>query len=171
MRPQPEGIVRQGLLVVVLLALGAVAAPAGAAITSYAIVRDDATLQLQGRTIRLFGIYLPDAGRTCRFRVSPVRCSSRAALALDDKIRGFVRCEPVAEYPDRSLAAVCFSRGVSILAPEVDLGAWLIEQGLAVATPAAPFEYHVLQEIAQSRRAGLWGFFADDIRPRSRLHR
>ncbi len=160
---------RLALGIIVLLALGAAPAPAAAAITSYAIVRDDGTLQLQGRTIRLFGVYLPDAGRTCRFRVSPVRCGSRAALALDDKIRGFVRCEPVARDADRTLAAICFIRGDSLLAPEVDLGAWLIEQGWAVATPEAPFEYHVLQEFAQSRRAGLWGFQADDIRRGRRL--
>lgn len=163
---------RRVLLFLALLALGGFqATPAVGAITSYAIVKSDGTLQVQGRTIRLYGIYLPPSGQTCRTRVTPVRCGSRAALALDDKIRGFVRCETVAQYRDRSLSAVCFSRGPSMLEPDVDLGAWLIEQGLAVATPDAPFEYHVLQDFAEARRAGLWGFQADDIRRGSRFRR
>lgn len=164
-------MMRNLLLLIALVTLGAAPAPAAAAITNWAIVRDDATLRIQGRTIRLFGIYVPPSGRTCRTEISPVRCGSRAALALDAKIRGFVRCEIVARAPDRSADAFCFIRGDSVLAPEIDLGAWLIEQGLAVASPDAPFEYHVLQDIAQVQRAGIWGFFADDIRRRPHRRR
>lgn len=135
-------------------------------IESYAIVGDDATLRVQGRRIRLFGIYLPDTGRQCRTVIRPPRCAPRAALALEFKIQGFVRCIVQERYRDGSLGAVCFARGDSMLDPAVDLGGWLIEQGLAVALPYAPFSYAVRERIARAQGRGVWGFFADEVRPR-----
>lgn len=134
-------------------------------IESYAIVREDGTLRMQGKTIRLFGVYLPATGQQCRTVIRPIRCGSRAALALELKIQGFVRCIPQQRLEDGSLSAVCFVRGRSVLDSPTDLGAWLIEQGLAVALPNAPFEYTVLEKIARARGEGIWGFFADEIRP------
>lgn len=126
-------------------------------ITSYAMVRDDATLKVGGRhVIRLFGIHIPPTGRTCRTNLRPVACASRAALALDFKIQGFVRCTPLYRNPDRSLTAQCRNR-------DVDLGAYLIERGWAVAGPDAPFDYVVLERIARERNMGVWGFQADRI--------
>ncbi len=75
-----------------------------------------------------------------------------------------MRCEVVGANPDGSVEAVCVVDGDSILAPDVDLGAWMIERGWAVATPEAPFEYAVLEKIARSRGVGLWGFQADTVR-------
>jgi hypothetical protein len=64
----------------------------GREIESYAIVRDDGSLRLQGRNLRLFGIFIPDSGRVCG-RTLPA-CGSRAAIALDALLegRGFARC-------------------------------------------------------------------------------
>ena len=39
----------------------------------------------------------------------------------------------------------------------MDLGAYLIERGWAVASPEGPFEYQVLEKIARERRMGVWG--------------
>jgi endonuclease YncB( thermonuclease family) len=132
-------------------------------IVSYAIVQDDGSMRVQGKTIRLFGVYMPSTARGCRTDFSPPLCGNRAVRALKAQIRGFVRCHPQAELSDGSLSAVCYVDGDSIVDPPVDLGAWLIEQGLAVAGPGAPFEYQTLERIAQVNRRGVWGFQVDQI--------
>jgi hypothetical protein len=129
------------------------AAPAlgqGRVIESYAVVREDASLLVRGKVIRLAGIYIPDDGRTCRSYVIPRVCGNRAAVALDFKIQRFVRCLPVAVNGDGSLSAFCETNH-SRFSAGVDLGAYLIGQGWALASADAPFEYHGLERIATSR--------------------
>ena len=160
---------RAALLALLLLAvaLGFAAKPAPArtpSIHSYAIVQNDGTLRVQGKTIRLFGLYIPSSARGCVTILRPVRCGSRAVRALELKIQGFVECLPQRRHRDGSISAVCYVKDSSILDPPVDLGAWLIEQGFAVAGPGAPFEYGVLEDIARVNRRGLWGFQVDRIR-------
>jgi endonuclease YncB( thermonuclease family) len=150
-----------GVLIAVTLPLGVVAD--ASEIVSYAIVQDDGSLRVQGKTIWLFGVYMPPTARGCRTDFSPPLCGNRSVRALKTTIRGFVRCDVQAELPDGSLSAICQIDGDSIVDPPIDLGAWLIEQGLAVAGPGAPFEYQTLERIAQVNRRGLWGFPVDQI--------
>jgi endonuclease YncB( thermonuclease family) len=118
----------------VLAALTSLPVATGASeLVSYARVQPDATLLVGSRTVRLYGIYIPPTGRTCRSNLRPVKCGSRAVLALDFKIRGFVRCERLHKH------------------------AYLIERGWAVAMPGGPFEYQVLERIARNRGMGVWG--------------
>lgn len=125
---------------------------ADADITSYAFVQDDGTLQVQGKTIHLYGIHIPRTERTCRKQFRPVRCASRAALALDFKIGpNFVHCEKIATNPDQSLIARC-------RVSDEDLSAYLLSHGWAVALPDAPIQYLTLEKIARSRKLGVWGF-------------
>jgi endonuclease YncB( thermonuclease family) len=152
------------VLLMLIVALPGVAR--ASEITSYAIVRDDGSLRIRGRIFRLFGTYIPDSSRVCRGNFRPVLCGTRASTALETKIQGFVSCDPQVQLRDGSIAAFCYVRGRSTLDPPVDLGAFLIEQGLAVATPNAPFEYGVLEKIARSNGRGVWGFQVDDIRRR-----
>jgi endonuclease YncB( thermonuclease family) len=149
-----------------LLAVMLVAAPAAAAtnLKSYAIVQDDGTLRVRGETVRLHGIHIPSTERVCQTRIRPVRCGTRVARALRQRIQGFVDCAPQGRHGDGSLAAICHIRQGSILDPPLDLGAWLISQGLAVAAPAAPFEYGVLERIARAQGRGVWGFQVDVVR-------
>ena len=147
-----------------LLALLLLSAPAAAdEIRSYAIVQDDGSLRVQGKTIRLHGVYLPDTGYGCRSDFRPPLCGDRAARALKTLIRGFVRCFPQARFADRSISAVCYTDASSITQPPIDLGARLIEEGLALAGPNAPFEYRALERIAESNGRGLWSFQVDRI--------
>lgn len=147
-------------LLLVLVALVALAAPNGQAaaeIRSYAAVQDDGSLIVRGQHIRLFGVVIPATGRYCQQTIRPGRCrSSTAALALDGKIQGFVRCEPVEDYGDGSLGAFC-SVGSVRLGDNEDLGAYLVARGHAFAAPWAPYEYVILQELAKVNRRGLWG--------------
>src|SRR5688572_8600363 len=48
-----------------------------AEIVSYAIVQDDGSLRVRGKTIRLFGIYMPRTERNCRSDFSPPLCGNR----------------------------------------------------------------------------------------------
>jgi endonuclease YncB( thermonuclease family) len=150
-------------LVVLGALLGQGAGAAAADIVSYAIVRDDATLRVQGKTIRLFGVHVVDERPFCDTTFRPARCKTRAAVALDSRIQGFVHCGPQARHRDGTISAVCYVDGESTLDPPIDLGAYLIREGWAVALPQAPFVYHTYQEIAKVRRRGIWGFQADSI--------
>lgn len=138
--------------------LPARAATAAGEIVSYALVQQDASLNVAGKRIYLYGIYIPPTGQVCQRNFRPPLCGSRAAVALDSKIQGFVSCRPVLRNRDRSIDAFCRTR-----LPGEDLGGWLISQGWALALPNAPFSYHALERIAQSRKRGVWGFPADSV--------
>lgn len=164
---QRPGLLRGMWVRAALLALGLIFGHGAAVaneIVSYAIVQDDATLKVQGKRIRLFGVYPVDLRRFCDDTFRPARCQTRAAVALASKIQGFVRCDPEVRYRDGTIGAFCSVEGPGLLDPPVDLGAYLIREGWAVALPQAPFEYHTLEKIARVNRRGVWGFQADSIR-------
>jgi endonuclease YncB( thermonuclease family) len=138
-------------------------AAVAADIVSYALVQDDATLRVQGKTIRLYGVYVADTRPFCDTTFRPTRCKTRAAVALASRIQGFVRCDPQVRYRDGSIGAFCSVDGGSVTAAPIDLGGYLIREGWAVALPEAPFAYHTYQEIAKVNRRGVWGFQADSI--------
>src|SRR5262245_18515555 len=71
----------RGVLLLVVIALAQNAA-ASADIVSYAIVQDDATLRVRGKTIRLYGVYIADLRPFCDSTFRPTRCQTRAAVAL-----------------------------------------------------------------------------------------
>lgn len=144
-----------------LLLLAAVGTQASE-LVGHAIVQSDASLLIKGEVIRLDGIYVPPTGRDCREWIQPVRCDSRAALALDFKVKGFIRCFPTAENDDGSINATCYVDRTSF-DPGEDLAAYLIQRGLALALPDAPSEYHGLEKIARNQGVGVWGFTVDSF--------
>ena len=120
-------------------------------LSSYAFINDDGTLRIKGRTVHLFGIFIPPTNKICRTYIIPIRCGSRASLDLEFKIDGhFVHCQVMHKNPDRSLVAVCEANGV-------DLAAYLLGRGWAVALPEAPPRYGMLERAARSRGLGVWG--------------
>ena len=157
------------LLGSLVLALGlASAAGARAAtpdIVGAATVFSDGSLRIGGDIVRLYGIYVPDSGQTCQFVFNPARCNSRAALALDSRIQGFVFCYRVNRNGDGSVNAICYIRR-TFYSPGEDLAAFLVGAGLAFALPGAPFEYVALERVAQTRQLGFWGFPVDAIQRR-----
>ena len=133
--------------------------PLWADITSYALVREDGTLQVRRHRIRLYGIHIPPTARICRLAASPLRCGPRAVLQLDFKIDRFVSCKPMSENRDGTIYALCRVDGE-------DLSAWMLERGWALALPDAPFEYVALERIARARSLGVWGTPVDVINRR-----
>lgn len=129
-------------------------------ISSFASVQDDGSLRMAGSVVQLYGIYIPPTSQSCYTFVRPVACASRAALALDFKISGqFIHCRPKATNPDGSLTASCS-------AENEDLGAWMLQQGWALARPDAPFEYAALEKIARSKGIGIWGIPVERVPPK-----
>ena len=145
---------------VLLAALLCTPAGAGAAeLHSYAIVQDDASLRIRNTTVHLYGIHIPETGQHCRTYIRPVICGSRAVLALEFRIQGFVRCDILARHHGGSATGRCF-------VGDEDLSAYLLSQGWALALPDAPFQYHALERIARHQHRGVWGFSADHVQPR-----
>lgn len=143
---------------VLIILVAGPAEVAAADIATYASVQDDGTLRMRGRTIRLFGIYIPSTGDTCRPFQVPARCAPRAAKALEFKKGArFVHCKEKWKNQDGSITAVCQVDGE-------DLSAYLVSLGWALALPDAPFEYAALEKIARRQRLGVWGFQVDAIR-------
>lgn len=132
---------------------------------SYAAVNQNGSLKIKGKVVHLYGIYIPSTNRTCRTDSVPPVCGSRAVVALERKIDGFVRCEILRQNEDRSVVGLCRVNSSSFEAGE-DLGAYLLQQGWAVALPDAPFEYQTLEKIARSRGFGVWGTPVDNIQRR-----
>lgn len=153
---------RSALAFVIILCSLLASLSVRADIVGPAFVQDDGSLVVDQRTIHLFGIHIPQTDRECRTFIRPVRCSSRAALALDFKIQGFVHCQAKSKNPDGSINAVC-AVNKNFSSEGEDLSAYLLKQGWAAALPSAPFEYHVLEKIARRRSLGVWGFAADSI--------
>jgi endonuclease YncB( thermonuclease family) len=134
--------------------------------SSYASVDEDGSLRVGTRKVHLYGIYIPPTGQHCRTFFSPPVCGSRATLALEFKIQGFVHCREKSRNRDRSVNAICHVNVTNTSAGE-DLGAYLIQQGWAMARPQAPFEYHALEKIARQQSAGIWGFTIDGVQRKS----
>ncbi|HHJ36421.1 MAG TPA: nuclease-like protein, partial [Gammaproteobacteria bacterium] len=121
----------------------------GEQLASYAFVNDDGTLRLKKKTIHLYGIHIPSTSINCRSSQRPPTCGERAALALEFKIKSFIRCEIKNENPDGSLIGQCFANYSNFDEGE-DLSAYLLDRGWAVALPDAPVAYHALEKIARS---------------------
>ena len=130
--------------------------------SSYAKVDEDGSLRVGTRKVHLYGIYIPPSGQHCRTFFSPPVCGSRATLALQFKIQGFVHCLEKSSNRDRSINAICYVNRTNHSEGE-DLGAYLVQQGWAMARPEAPFEYQALEKIARQQSAGIWGFTVDGI--------
>ena len=159
------GMSRKALLSSLLLCWLLLLASGGATayeISSSARVNEDGSLRIKRKTIHLYGIHIPELNRTCSQIKRPTFCGSRAAVALDFKIQGFVRCELLGENEDGTYIGRC-RVNASHFSDGDDLSAYLLELGWAVALPDAPIEYQALEKIARSRQVGFWGIPIDRI--------
>ena len=132
----------------------------GREISSYAFVNEDGSLRIKRKTIHLYGIHIPKTSLNCRTSQIPPACGTRAAIALEFKIKGFVRCEIIEENSDGSYTGWCRVNASRFDEGE-DLSAYLLERGWAVALPDAPVEYQALEKIAYRRGFGIWGIQID----------
>ena len=137
---------------------GAAAPGAVAEVGQRAQVQGDGTLKVGIKTVRLYGIHIPLAQRTCRTGLRPTRCGLRAALELDRKINSFVFCDEVQKLRDGSVSAICRVRSRSpTFGPREDLGLYLVRNGWAVPDRSGQVSRDD-EELARKGRLGMWKY-------------
>ena len=126
-------------------------------------VREDGSLAIGDSVVRLAGVYIPPR-RDCR-TTTTASCAPRAVAALESRASSsFVHCAIAGRRRDGSLDGFCSVDGRGILDPRTDLGAWLVERGLALAGSGAPFDYSALERLAEAQGLGLWRRSPNDPR-------
>ena len=120
-------------------------------ITGIASVTDGDSLEIRGTRIRLHGIDAPESRQLCtRATGQDWRCGQQAALALSDQIgRRSVSC--VTRDIDRygRTIAVCSQDGV-------DLNAWMVREGWAVAYRRYSRDYVAVEDDARRAGRNIW---------------
>jgi endonuclease YncB( thermonuclease family) len=143
-----------GTAIAVLASLILLSASAGAAdnLAGQASIIDGDTLEIHGTRIRLWGIDAPETTQLCRGDDSlQYRCGAKAANELD----AFIARRPVSRIPisldqHRRTVATC-SVG------DVDLGEWLVRNGLAIDWPQySKGKFVAIQREAEHAGRGIW---------------
>ena len=144
------------LLAALGLAASAVlaSAPALAEITGTPEIIDGDTLELEGQTIRLYGIDAPELGQTCTIKGRAYDCGKIARTALLDLTAGVaVTCRVLAAEPDADASEPkpgrCFAQGY-------DLSEGMAYTGWALAARQVSERYVVFEARAQAAGRGLW---------------
>jgi endonuclease YncB( thermonuclease family) len=137
-----------------LASLGALSigsATAGETLSGEATVIDGDTIEIHGQRFRLHGIDAPESKQTCIAGGKKYRCGQQASLALSDKIkRRSVSCEERDRDRYKRIVAVCS-------AGNVDLNAWMVSQGWAVAYRHYSKDYVKQEQAAAAKSIGMWG--------------
>ena len=134
----------------VALILALIATPALADIAGIASVIDGDTLEVYGQRIRLHGIDAPESRQLCRLDGKPWQCGKDAANALADKIaRRLVTCEDLGRDRYKRIIGRCTVAGE-------DMGAWMVQQGLALAYRRYSLDYVDEEADARAARRGIW---------------
>nr|WP_035724779.1 thermonuclease family protein [Bradyrhizobium sp. ARR65] len=136
------------LLILLLFAKAALAAD----IVGQASIIDGNTLEIQGIRIYLWGIDAPESTQLCRgpdFKL--YRCGANAANQLDGFIaQRPVRCSSMYEDQYGRTVATCF-------VGSVDLGEWLVSNGLALDWPNySGGRYRAAEREADRSARGIW---------------
>jgi endonuclease YncB( thermonuclease family) len=139
------------LLGAVGMALIMITTLAHADIAGVVSVIDADTIEIHGQRIRLYGIDAPESCQTCEDAFGRTwRCGQRAALALQDLIgRRTVSCAERDIDRYGRLVAQC-QQG------DIDIGEWLVSQGLALAYRRYSEAYVTAEETASAAKRGVW---------------
>jgi endonuclease YncB( thermonuclease family) len=135
-------------------ALALIWTPVAAAdnLTGRASIIDGDTLEIHGTRIRLWGVDAPESSQLCRDEDSlQYRCGAKAANDLD----AFIASRPVGCIP---ISLDRYGRTVASCSVDgVDLGDWLVRNGLAVDWPQySKGKFAAIQREAEHTGRGMW---------------
>ena len=118
-------------------------------LTSPDVHFEQGELIIGGKTIRLYGIHFPTQPGICSKDLNG--CRDLGLQALTDWLAetGPVECEVLSVTRSEAHIARCRR-------DEIDLGAWLIGHGYALADRRGGRAYLRFQQAARSESAGLW---------------
>ncbi len=152
------GIKRLAVLMRTLIAaLYLMATPAFADVTGIASVIDGDTIEVHDQRIRLHGIDAPESRQLCFIYGRPWQCGKDAANNLADKIaRRPVTCEDLGRDRYKRIIGKCAVAGE-------DMGAWMVQQGLALAYRRYSLDYVDEETEAQAAQRGIWA--AEFVKP------
>jgi endonuclease YncB( thermonuclease family) len=119
-------------------------------ILGQASVIDGDTIDIHHTRIRLSGIDAPESAQTCEVNGTVYRCGQRAAFALSDFIGSqTVQCRQTGTDQYHRVIAICRVAGV-------DLGAWMVAHGWAIAYRKYSRAYISDEEEAHHAQRGIW---------------
>ena len=117
-------------------------------------VVDGDTIELEGETIRLYGVDAPELGQTCLIKERPYDCGMVARTALLDLTAGVaVTCNVVSRNPG---AATGDGRPGRCYAQGYDLSEGMAYTGWALALRQVSERYVVFEDQARNAGRGLW---------------
>ena len=121
-------------------------------IVGSATVLDGDTIEVGGQMINLYGIDAPELGQPCDRAGKSYWCGQLASQVLREALGdSAVVCQRKGSGgSNRPVRAVCRLDGV-------DVGGWLVAQGLALAHGRGSQDYVDAEEQARAYRKGLWG--------------
>ena len=147
------------LLLAAVWPLAMTGQPAQAEITGRPKIIDGDTIELQGQTIRLYGIDAPELGQACTINERTYDCGMVARTALLDLTAGIavtckmISAEAVSAEPGRTAEdgkpGRCFAQGY-------DLSEGMAYTGWALALREVSEHYLVFEARAQATGRGLW---------------
>ena len=126
-------------------------APRFSVLSGHPHVVDAETLAFVDGTVKLEGVDAPEPFQTCQDALDRVyQCGAAATAALRTLIMGqAVTCSY--EHKDR------FGRALGIChTGQIDLAAWLVENGYAVTYRTGSEQYQPQENIARRLRKGIW---------------
>jgi len=117
-------------------------------------VTGPAALEIGKVPVQLFGVKEPPSHERCGLGAG-ADCATAAqrALATHLKPGAQIFCHVPSPKPGIVVAfAICLD------ADGVDLGGWLVSEGLALADTGQSYDYAGAESIARGQKRGLWGF-------------
>jgi len=109
------------------------------------------TLELEGTTFVLFGIYVPVPEATCTVTGQPFACGQMAQAAFEELLAAhtLVACTSKGRDPLGRTVGVCYT-GVT------DLGGEMLRSGWALANERLNRSYGVVERSAKAAKRGIW---------------
>ena len=138
------------ILTAVVVAVCALPCTGNAQPSGRAAVTDGDSLEIAGQRVRLHGIDAPERKQRCTADGRQWRCGAAATRALKKRIGGeTVTCTPRDRDRYGRIVAVCRAGGV-------DLNAWMVAQGWALAYRRYSMAYVDEERAAKAAKRGVW---------------